>query len=253
MPHTSRRKSETGFYHVVIKGDGGQIIFESDADRMRILDIVKSTADDIPMLVHAYCLMNNHVHFLLEDRQDNLSSFMKRVNERYAMHFRGVTGRVGHVFQGRFWSEPIDSDERFLTTLRYIHANPEPAGICRAKDYPWSSYASYVGTPTFVHTDLALELLGSVAAFEEFQLPGGAFASPFPKSSLTRHLSYDELNRVAIELLGRDRLSTLKQLKPRDRHHDLTLLKRAGFTEMQIARLTGIGQATIHRTLHINS
>ena len=81
-----------------------------------------------------------------------------------------------------------------------------------------------------------MELIGNVAAFEKFQSSGGTFAKPFPTSSLIKHLSYDELNNIAIELLGRDRLNTLKQLKA-----------RAGFNATQTARITGIGQATIHR------
>ena len=250
MPHVQRNKSETGFYHVVVKGDGGQIIFESDADRKRFISELESAIESHDIDVHAYCLMSNHVHLLVEDRKDELSMFMKRLNERYAMHFRQVTGRVGHVFQSRFWSEPVESEEYFLAALRYIHANPEPAGICRARDYRWSSYSAYMGRKSLAKTDLALDLLGGPADFERFQASGGSFAKPFPKSKLVRHLSYDELTRIAVEILGRDMLNSLKTLPPKDRRSHIEKLNRAGFTDTQIARITGIGQAVVHRALH---
>ena len=253
MPHTPRKKSETGFYHVVTKGDGGQIIFESDTDRRRFLELLEKAADEHAIEVHAYCLMSNHVHLLIQDKRDSMSAFMKQLSESYAMYYRKVTGRVGHVFQGRYWSEPVDTDEYFLAALRYIHANPEPAGICAARDYPWSSYSSYLGRKSFVQTKLALDLLGSPNAFEAFHLTGGSYATPFPKSALSRHLSYDELQRVAANLLGRDTLNSLKQMKPADREAYFELLAQSGFTDTQIARITGIGQASIHRSLRKKS
>ena len=250
MPHVQRKRSETGFYHVVVKGDGDQIIFESDADRKRFITELEGSVDSHDVDVHAYCLMSNHVHFLVSDRDGKLSAFMKQLNERYAMYFRKVTGRVGHVFQGRFWSEPVESDEYFLAALRYIHANPEPAGICSARDYRWSSYAAYTGKDSLTNTDLALELLGGPAGFERFQASGGSFAQPFPGSKLVRHLSYDELTHIAVEVLGRDTLNSLKAMPPKDRGPHIEKLSRAGFTDTQIARITGVGQAVIYRALH---
>jgi REP element-mobilizing transposase RayT len=249
MTHAPRVKGETGFYHVVAKGDGGQILFESDESRIRFINMLKAAAADHKMRIHAYCLMDNHIHLLVEDRDDNLSAFMKQVNEKYAAHYRKVTRRVGHVFQGRFWSEPLDGNERFLATLRYIHANPEPARICRAKDYRWSSYKAYTEGTEFVSTELALGLLGSRESFEDFHLNGGSFAKPFPKSTLARHLSYDELLHIAESIIGHDTLIELKQQKPEDRLRYFLELSNAGFTDTQISRLTGIGQASISRSL----
>lgn len=254
MPHGERKKSETGFYHVVVKGDGGQILFEGDGDRKRFLEELKRAKADHGIAVHAYCLMSNHVHLLVEDAgegRDGLGPFMKQLCERYAMHFRKRTGRVGHVFQGRYWSEPIGSDEYFLACLRYIHANPEPAGIGPASGYTWSSYSEYAGKPGFgvASTELALGLLGGPSGFESFQENGGAFARAFPKSSLVRHLSYDELLRIAKNVLGEETFARLKEMDPDERAENLRMLAAAGFTESQIARLTGIGRSSIVRSL----
>ncbi|MDO4532476.1 MAG: transposase [Coriobacteriia bacterium] len=250
MPHVQRIKSETGFYHVVIKGDGGQIIFESDADRLRFLEELAHGTQDYDIFIHAYCLMANHVHLLMQDPKESLSAFMKQLEERYAMYFRKVTGRVGHVFRGRFWSEPIDSDERFLATLRYIHANPEPPGMCRANEYRWSSYQAYMGAPSVATTKLALDILGSPEAFASFHENAGSFAKPFQQSKLCRHLSYDELTRIAVNLLGREEVNALKTMKPSQRQSQLESLAASGFTDTQIARITGIGQSSVNRALH---
>ena len=249
MPHTQRKRGESGFYHAVTKGDGGQIVFEKDADRLRYLKELETAAGDFKVEVHAYCLMSNHVHLLLEDQDGELGLFMKQLNERYAMYYAKTTGRVGHVFQGRYWSEPVDSDDYYLAAMRYIHANPEPPGICKASAYAWSSYGAYARASSFVKTDLALSMLGGVEAFEAFHIDAIKYAKPFPESKLTAHLSSDEQLNVAVSILGRDVLNSLKGLKPQERRTRVEQLAQAGFSDTEIARLTGIGRSSIRRDL----
>ena len=249
MTHTKRKRSESGFYHVVAKGDGGQIVFECNAHRRYYLKLLETSASDHAIEVHAYCLMSNHIHLLVKDSRNELSAFMKQLNERYAMYFAKETGRVGHVFQSRFWSEPVETDEYYLATLRYIHANPEPAGMCRAKDYPWSSYSSYVNEPSFVTTKFALGLLGGEDVFKRLHASPSLQAKPFLKSGLCNHLTSDELVRIAASLLNLNATRDLKPMKPRERFPYLAKLKQAGLSENEIARITGIGKTSIHRTL----
>ena len=249
VPHTQRKRGESGFYHVVCKGDGGQIVFESDADRLRYLKELEAATDDFKVEVHAYCLMDNHVHLLLRDLNEELAFFMKQINERYAMYYAKTTGRVGHVFQSRYWSEPIDSDEYYLAALRYIHANPEPPRMCKASEYEWSSYGAYTRVQSFVKTELALSLLSGVKAFEVFHADAGKYAKPFPKSKLTAHLSSDEQLNVAVSVLGRDTLNSLKGLKSQERRQHIERLAQAGLSGAEIARLTGIGRSSIMRDL----
>ena len=250
MPRTQRKKSETGFYHVISKGNGGQILFENDSDRIKYLKILKESLDDFGLELHAYCLMNNHVHLLLRDANNALSNCMKRLNERYATYFRARTGRIGPVFNGRFWSEPIDSDEYYLAAMRYIHANPEPARICRAADYRWSSYQAFAAAASsFTHTELGLELLGGPEGFRRFQESGCKYAKSFKESKLRGHLSGDELLQIAIAICGREKLNELKSMPPAERYDHLQSLKNSGLSEKQIARIVGIGEVAIHRAL----
>ena len=257
MPRAMREKSETGFYHAVSKGDGGRIIFECDQNRLQYLKLLDQAMSDHEMRLYGYCLMGNHVHLLVQEQCESLSDFMKQLNESYARYFARFSGRVGHVFQGRFWSEPIDTDERLLATLRYIHANPEHAGICRCEDYPWSSYHAYISAlgnggksaPPRVETGFALSLLGGVEPFMEFSRSGGSHPRPFSESKLKGDLSADELFNVAIGLLGRDAINGLPAMRPDERAAYLIRLSQAGFRCSEIARVTGVGQASISRLL----
>ena len=95
-------------------------------------------------VLHAYCLMDNHVHLLLQEQEETLGEIMKRVGVSYAYWFNRKYERVGHLFQGRFRSETVEDDAYFLTVLRYIHQHPVQAKlVARCSDYPWSSYAAY--------------------------------------------------------------------------------------------------------------
>lgn len=251
MPHCARHLGESGFYHVVTKGDGNQIIFENARDRETYLDLLESCVEEFDVDVHAYCLMGNHVHLLLEENRErrDLSAFMKKLNESYAMYFGRTSERIGHVFKDRFWSEPVESDEYFLSAVRYIHANPETAGICPMHKYPWSSYRAYCGGGSFVKTGFCLELLGGIEAFRTFNASGGNYAKPFATSKLSKHLSPDELTHVALSLLGRQTLSTIRQMTPKERIPHVMKLASAGFTESEIARLTGLGRQAVRSTL----
>ena len=249
MPHTQRKRGESGFYHVVAKGDGAQIIFESDKDRCVYVDILAEAVKEHGVVLHAYCLMSNHVHLLVQDDKQALSAFMKQLSENYARYFGKVTGRVGRVFQRPFWSEPIETDAYFLCALRYIHANPEPAGICSARDYQWSSYQAHLSDSSFVEVGFTRELLGGVRQFEAFSASGGSYARAFKGSKLARHLSADELSSIAVELLGREVLNSLRTMTPECRGPIIELLRERGFSESEISRVAGIGIASVRRSL----
>ena len=136
-------------------------------------------------------------------------------------------------------------DSPLICALRYIHANPEPAGICAAADYPWSSYGAYLGAPSFVTTSFALELLGGVEGFIRFSASGSKLAVPFPGSRLRGHLSSDELMRIAVGILGRDTINWIKSYPKSVRDDCVRKLKAAGFTMGEISRITGLGDNII--------
>ena len=152
MPKAARVKSASGYYHVVPKGIADQLIFENDLDRNMYLELLRKAKVETGVKLHAYCLMSNHVHLVVEDEHDKLSEFMKYVTERYAMYYAQQIGRTGGIFRKPFWSEPIESDEYLLCAVRYVHANPAAAGICPASQYEWSSAKDYLGMETEIRS-----------------------------------------------------------------------------------------------------
>ena len=160
MPRKAREKSKTGIYHVMLRGVNGQSIFEDEADCEKFIEVLEIYKREIGCIIYAYCLLNNHVHLLIKEGEEELSNTMKRIGARYVYWYNWQYNRKGHLFQGRYKSEPVEEDAYFLTVLRYIHQNPVKAGLTKdIAAYRWSSYNEYTGKERVVHTDFALNLM----------------------------------------------------------------------------------------------
>lgn len=121
-------------------------LFHDDRDRYKYYDILKEVKEKYQFRLHAYCLMTNHIHLLAEEVEHPVSHVMKSIGVRYSMYFNKKYHRVGMLFQNRFRSEAIDSENQFLTCARYIHNNPVKAGIVPLPErYRWSSYQGHLG------------------------------------------------------------------------------------------------------------
>lgn len=249
MPHAGRQKSASGYYHVVPKGLSDQILFENDGDRADYLSDLAEAKHTFGFVLHAYCLMSNHVHLVVEDPEDNLSAAMKYVHERYAMSHSANVGRKGGVFAKPFWSEPIESDSYLLCAVRYVHANPAAAGICAASAYEWSSARQYLGKcDGIADTSTVLDMLGGVRGFIEFSRQSNATADPFPGSKLRRHLSDADYLRIALGIVG-ERIHTLKEYPATERAAAVQTLSERGFPSSVIMRITGLGRGEVARYL----
>ena len=175
MPRAAREKSESGYYHVILRGIGKQILFEDDEDNERFLSTVQRYRMELGFELVAYCLMENHVHLLLRDTKDQLNLIMKKIAGSYAYYFNHKNDRSGHLFQDRFGSEAVEDDDYLLTVIRYIHRNPEKAGIAKAGEYRWSSYDAYQRPRVEVDNAWALKLIGGSEQFEQFMVSRGRF------------------------------------------------------------------------------
>lgn len=137
------------FYHVILRGNGGQDIFLSDVDRIRFCLLLQEGVERYKHRIHAFCLMSNHVHLLVQVSEVNLSLIVQNVSFRFSRFFNARHKRTGHLFQGRFKGLLVDKDSYFLELARYIHCNPVRAGIVKNPDeYPWSSHRAYLGKNT---------------------------------------------------------------------------------------------------------
>ncbi len=156
MPRTPRKISYSGFYHVMVRGVNKEIIFRDDRDRRNFLHLLKYYKTKLNCVIHAYCLMNNHVHILIEDTNNKLGELMKNVTSVYAGEFNKKYKRIGHLFQDRFKSQCVETDFYLLRLIRYIHRNPEKAKICKIEEYKWSSYKEYLYGEKIIKKDFIL-------------------------------------------------------------------------------------------------
>ncbi len=161
MARPLRLQVPGGIYHVVARGNARQDIFLDDDDRGRFLATLRTIVERLDVMVHAYCLMGNHYHLLLETPDGNLSLALRQLNGVYAQGFNRRHDRVGHLFQGRFGSSLVERDTYLLEVSRYIVLNPVRAEIVASpSDWRWSSYRAHTGRatpPPFLSVDWLLE------------------------------------------------------------------------------------------------
>lgn len=151
MPRQARKRSKTGIYHIMVRGINRQIIFEDDEDYLKFLDTIQKNKVKCKFDIYGYCLMGNHAHLLLREREETVSMVMQRLCSSFVYWYNWKYDRFGHLFQERYKSEVVEDEIYLLTVLRYIHQNPIKAGITNTLEgYRWSSYHEYISKNNIV-------------------------------------------------------------------------------------------------------
>jgi putative transposase len=165
MPRMARVVLPHYPHHVIQRGHNRQVIFAAPHDYERYLETLREFKGRYGVAVHAYCLMTNHVHLLLEPREaDGLGKLMRRLAGRQTRYHNRLEGRTGTLWEGRYKSSPVQSDEYLLACCRYIELNPVRAQIAsEPQDYPWSScrYRLGFGSCDWLDLDPAYLALGT--------------------------------------------------------------------------------------------
>jgi REP element-mobilizing transposase RayT len=149
MARPLRIEYEGAHYHVTSRGNERKAIFRGDLDRKKFLELIRRAVEQFDLRLHAYVLMANHYHLLIETRRAGLNRALRYLNGVYTQAFNRRHNRVGHLFQGRYKAILVEKESYLLELSRYIHLNP-----WRLKEsmdpvkYPWSSLGSYVGVRT---------------------------------------------------------------------------------------------------------
>jgi REP-associated tyrosine transposase len=148
--------------HVMSRGNGQMRIFLDDADYRQFIYILGDVVEESEIECLNYCVMSNHYHATLKPSRPNLSEAIRRINSEYAQWWNKRHQRVGHVFQGRFKDQIVETTEYLLTLSRYVVMNPVRAKLVEhPKDWPWSSFCATVGqisTPSFLAVNSTLRL-----------------------------------------------------------------------------------------------
>ena len=262
MPRTARITSGSGVYHVMLRGINKETIFESRDDYWKFIKLMDRLCHprdetDRPIdphcCIYAYCLMPNHVHLLIRDFDGSLANSIKSLSIPYAQYYNVKYERVGHFFQDRFKSEPVNDWEYFVTLLRYIHQNPVAADmVSDVKDYTWSSWREYVNPRGCSIPVCATRPVLDKIPISELE---GLVKELLPKAQKILDFNYDGSTRVEDELV-RDYIESLcgpdfadvLQSCPRDRVCEMVkLFREFGANDSQISRITGLSYKVLRR------
>jgi REP element-mobilizing transposase RayT len=145
MVRQLRVEFDNAFYHITSRGNLRDKIFYNATDRERFLEILSRTKERYGFLLHAYALMDNHYHLLMETPKANLSQIMQNINTSYTVYVNRKYQRSGHLLQGRFKGIIVDKDRYLVGLSRYIHLNPVRAKLVKKPlNYTWTSYRAFI-------------------------------------------------------------------------------------------------------------
>ena len=257
MPRVAREKSESGIYHVIIRGANRQEIFHDEEDKLRFLETLKKYKTDAEMKVYGWCLMGNHVHLLLKEGKEDLSITMKRLGVSYVWFYNLKYKTTGHLFQDRFKSEKVETDEYLLTVIRYIHQNPVKAGIVeRSEEWIWSSCPAYYGEAYpegLLDGDFILSLLSqdknsAIELFKEFNEQENNDKCLDYVANERVSLSDEEARLEIINQIDGINIAQIKSLPKLKRDEILQKVKAIeGVTQRQAARILGVSPNLIFK------
>lgn len=259
-------------YHVTSRGDGQKDIYFDDQDRKDYLADLAEVCKRFNWHVHAYCLMSNHYHLLLETPDGNLSKGMRQLNGVYTQHFNRHHQRVGHVFQGRYKGIIVQQETYLLELSRYIVLNPVRAQMVRAaKDWPWSSYRATCGmvnTPEWLNTDWLLSTFAktkktAIERYREFVAQGKNQPSPWGELRNQIFLGTEQfveemqckmnLDQELSEIPAAQRRKSPKPLdyykkKYQERNHAITMAYHSGgYSMKEVGEYFGVHYSSVSK------
>lgn len=255
MPRLPRKYSETGVYHIMVRGNAKQDIFIDDQNKRKFIKTILQRRAEERFYLYAYCIMNNHAHLVVKEFKESVSKTMKRITTSYASYFNLKYRRVGHVFQDRFKSEVIKDDSYLLSAIRYVHNNPVKANIARRDDYPWSSYHEYVDSSVKpveiieILSMFSLDLQQSTEIFKDFscQIEERDFMDMEPEKEINKDNIYQYIEQFFNDN-HMERIDLYDKLHRKQRNNlILKLTKRSNLSQRSIAESIGVNRETVRR------
>lgn len=158
MARKPRIHYEGALYHVICRGNNREYIFKEENDKEKYIEIIKKYKKRYSFKLFAYCLMDNHVHLLIEVNHVPLSKVMQGIQQVYTQYYNKKHLHSGHVFEQRYKSVLCDKDQYLLALIRYIHQNPVMAGFDTGIKYKWSSHKDYLSGNINSITDVEFPL-----------------------------------------------------------------------------------------------
>lgn len=245
-----RKQSSTGIYHVMLRGINRQRIFHDKEDYTYFLECLYACKQISRFRLYAYCLMGNHVHLLINAKDEPIDMIMRRLGSKYVYWYNSKYERIGHLFQSRFKSEPVEADSYFLTVLRYIHMNPVKAGIVSEPEgYTWSSYREYFEGGQLIDTKLVVSMLDAEQFVRWHNELNDDICLDIDDDSGRQVVSDADVMAVLTKLTGCHDATDFVRLSEYQQILCVKELQAAGASIRQIGRVTGCGKSRVERWL----
>ena len=255
MPRPPRTYSNSKVYHIILKGIDDQDIFYDDRDREFFLKQISITKTEFNYMLYSYCLMSNHVHMVIKCQDIFLSKSVQSLLVRYVYYFNKKYKRKGPLVQNRFKSKQVENLQYFIDVCRYVHRNPENAGIELTQNYKWSSYKEYIGRKRFVDKEVLLHYYDDdVNKFIEDTI------KTVNEKNIEDYIEYEIIGKLNDDQLAEAIVSKLKIEDVSDipiffKNRDREELERSiqeikniqGINKNQVARVTRLGRKRVDK------
>ena len=257
MPRNLRIFCHSKIYHIILKGIDNQDIFYDNQDRYVFLENIKKSQKNYTYNVLAYCLMNNHVHMVIQVENDLLSKAIQSLTIRYVYYFNKKYDREGPFVRNRFKSKIIENPNYFLKVCRYVHRNPEKANINKTEKYKWSSYNDYISGKGITKTKILLHYFNNnINDFVKFTLQKESLEEISNEADfeLISRLTDDQLIKIIKERFNLMSFEDVpKFIKGYSKEEKENIIKNidniVGTNPRQMARVIGINRKLIYKIL----
>jgi len=245
-----RTRIETpGFHHIYNRGVERRFVYEEDDDKEKFLQLLCEVSEHYGFVVHAYTLMDNHYHLLIENKKENLSAGMRQINALYAQYFNKKYDRVGHLWQDRYKSWCVLDEHYLFTLFKYFEANPIKAGLAQTPgQYPWTMlYALKQGrVPECAKESFLLQWYDTAVLLEGMEMD---LSEEEQKQLDEIKKSANRLKRSAVPLVPVVDLKGFFQgVKSKaERNKKILEAYRTGYTQSEIAKELGLSVSSVSR------
>ena len=246
MSRKARKKSSLGIHYVIVRGPRGSRVLGDFTEKVKYLESIERYHAEGSVKLFAYCILDNEVHLLLEEEEENVSQFMKRVGISYVRWYNRENKRSGALFRDRYASSPIEDPASCIQMIRRIHQLPVLSGyVPHMEDYPFTSYRAYLYEHRGVDRDELVDRLGD---WDYRRFMNGERGRLVAEAPVLYGRSDNEVGLIIRGRMGGDDPDRLRTLPGPLRNRLLEQLRfEDNISISQLARVTGIGRGVIQR------
>lgn len=251
MPRTARKKSCKQIYHVMLRGINKQQIFYEKEDYQFFVSLLERYKEPCGYEIYAYCLMGNHIHLLIrEGNEVTTGDIFRHIGSAFVYWYNIKYERVGHLFQDRYKSEPVEDETYLLTVFRYILNNPVKAGLCgKAEEYPYSSAGEYLKGINGITDTSYIKGMYNEKNLKEYIYQKNEDQCMEMDETNRKRVTDEEARQLISKELGGAIPAIGKTKERKGLNSSINRLIRAGISIRQLSRLTGISKKIIENAL----